>query len=75
MKQMTNEEYCLVSGMLCPYCKSKNIVGGGINNDGNVTWQQIRCNECNKRWNDIHSLVAYEECDNDGIVLSIQKHE
>jgi len=45
----------------CPYCQSDHIEGGGVSVDGDYAWQEVRCVDCNKAWEDIYKLVDVEE--------------
>ena len=50
------KQYLKNSGF-CPFCKSKDIQGEDINADGNTMSQEIRCNNCDKSWQDIYTLT------------------
>lgn len=57
---MPIDEYCYLEESCCPYCDSKDIVGGSVQIDKATAWQPITCSACGKRWNDIYTIVAYE---------------
>lgn len=40
----------------CPFCKSKNIEASHLEADGAQAWQEITCNECFSKWNDIYNI-------------------
>ncbi len=45
----------------CPFCGSIDIEGGEVDVDGVIARQQITCNGCQKKWNDIYTLTGIEE--------------
>lgn len=60
MKLMTNEEYLASEGARCPWCRSGDLEGDSIEMDGDVAWEQIRCNDCGGVYLDIYRLVGFE---------------
>lgn len=62
MIKQTDEWYVTHSGSKCPFCNSDNITSDGrVQTDDKDAWQEIRCNDCHKIWNDIYTLMGYEE--------------
>ena len=58
------EEYVKKSGSRCPYCNPTNVFAvGGIDADGPIGWQDIRCDDCLKEWVDEFRLVGMSEVD------------
>ena len=61
LTQDMKQRYIDSGGNSCLFCGSKDIVGGHIEVEGNGAFQEVTCNHCHKRWNDIHQLVDVEE--------------
>ncbi len=57
---MTKEEYVACAGQVCPLCGSDNIAAGKLDSEGREAWQEVKCNNCKARWNDIFTLTGYE---------------
>lgn len=58
---MTKEEYISIGGSKCPCCSSSNIqTDDGIQVDGGHAWQDIYCDDCDARWQDIWVLAGFE---------------
>jgi len=52
------EEYLDSGGMFCPYCDSTSVHAvGGVDVEGNVGTQLVKCNDCTRMWNDIYKLI------------------
>ena len=45
---MPIDEYCHLEEPCCPYCGSKDIVGGSVQIDKATAWQPITCSACGK---------------------------
>lgn len=57
-----NEWYIQHGGNKCPFCTSSNITSDGhTQTDDKIAWQEIKCINCNKIWNDLYKLVGFEE--------------
>lgn len=69
-KLVEDKEYLKKAGQICPFCKSHDISAGvDTHIDCTVAWNEVTCNECGKKWNDIFQLIGYEEIkeeENDG---------
>jgi len=57
--------YVESGGGKCPYCGSFNLEGQCMDADGSMSWQEIICLECHKRWNDVYKLSEIEEIEDD----------
>lgn len=57
---VTQTEYCLASGQICPVCQSVDISADGLNVDGNELIQAMSCNVCTAEWKAIYVLDRYE---------------
>lgn len=57
---MTSDEYRALEEACCPYCGSVQIEGDSVHIGRATAWQPIVCLSCEKRWNDIYTLIAYE---------------
>lgn len=55
----TNEQHVHNGGNQCPYCNSGNIEGGDIHIDFGCAWQDVTCNDCEKKWQDTYTLTGY----------------
>jgi transposase-like protein len=59
---LTEEEYIDNGGVLCPYCKSKDIEAvGPVDLDGSYGVQRVVCSECEKEWSDCYTLTGFIE--------------
>ncbi|MBU0564890.1 MAG: hypothetical protein KJ890_15480 [Gammaproteobacteria bacterium] len=58
---MTNEEYLADAGNHCPFCRSPNIQGGGIEVEAGRAWQNINCDNCGKGWQDEYELTGWTD--------------
>lgn len=58
---MTPEQYVELGGIRCPFCGSQSIDGGPFEADAGGATQEVGCNDCNKTWLDVHTLIKYEE--------------
>jgi len=57
---LTEQQHAENEGGYCPFCNDNNIVGSELNIEGGVITQDVWCNECNKEWTDIFTLVGYQ---------------
>lgn len=57
---MNNLKYVEKFGLCCPACESKNLDSGSIQAEAGVAWQNVWCNDCNAKWQDVYSLTGYE---------------
>lgn len=62
-KTMTNEEYVLESGTICPHCRSPEVTSGTMQVDGEQAWADIRCGKCGREWRDLYRLTGFEDID------------
>ena len=44
----------------CPYCKSNNISGDGIDIESDYAIQEVTCYDCGRSWRDHYKLVDVE---------------
>lgn len=58
---MTNKDYLAACGQICPFCGDHDIEGGPVDVESNFAWQDIKCNACEKTWQDIYTLTGFEE--------------
>jgi len=49
MSQMTDAEYVDKSGLVCPYCKSKDVSAGDYDVDSTSVSVDVQCHSCKKR--------------------------
>jgi hypothetical protein len=47
----------------CPFCFRSNITGDAIEVDGQGSFQEVICNDCNARWYDEYRLASIELID------------
>ena len=45
----------------CPFCGSTSIEGGFVEIVAKGAWQRVRCDDCERAWNDIYKLVDVED--------------
>ena len=58
---LSNQEYENCQGNICPVCEGSEIESmGGMEVDGGNAWQEVRCNDCDARWQDIYHLVGFD---------------
>ena len=62
-KPMTDKQYCSCKGMICPYCRSKDVSAGAIDVDADAMTQWMGCDTCEKRWLDVYKLQGWEAVD------------
>ena len=60
---ISGEEYVASGGLVCPWCKSGEIVGEDVSIEAGGAGQECGCNACGKRWWDVYKLTGYEEMD------------
>lgn len=64
-KRLSDTEYVQQGGSACPFCKSLNIEGvAGVDVEGGVALQEIRCMDCDKVWHDVYRLIGYQPIGN-----------
>jgi len=56
------DQYLSNNGAMCPFCQSDNIEGDTLQSDGDV-WQNVRCLDCGREWQDIYTLTAIDQPD------------
>ena len=39
---------------VCPTCNSNDIEGQGFEGEGEVAWQNVECNECGSKWQEVY---------------------
>lgn len=60
-KRLNDAEYVQQGGYICPFCKSPNIEGvAGVDVEGGVALQEIRCMDCDSLWHDVYRLIGYQ---------------
>ena len=48
-------------GLVCPNCGSPHINSeDGIDADGGCAWQNVYCEDCDARWQDVYTLTGYD---------------
>ena len=50
-------------GCCCPFCGNEDIVGGSVEVDAGIAWQEVTCNACDKAWRDQYSLTGFQPID------------
>ena len=45
----------------CPYCGTRDIVGGSVEINCSAAYQEVVCQVCDKRWLDLYKLFGIEE--------------
>ena len=64
-KRLSDAEYVNGGGSNCPYCGSLHIEGvAGVNVEGGMALQEIRCLDCDSAWQDIYRLIGYQPVGN-----------
>lgn len=59
-KPMTDREYCLADGVVCPFCRcGDQVEGESVDIDAGEATQSCHCNECGKSWIDCYKLTGY----------------
>lgn len=60
MRMLTNKEYVLKGGNVCPHCGLGNVESRGhIQSDERSAWQKVVCLDCKHTWEDLYSLIGY----------------
>jgi formate dehydrogenase maturation protein FdhE len=54
---MDKEQYIKTKGLTCPFCGSESIEGGFVEIDTGKALQEIACNQCRSKWQDVYELV------------------
>lgn len=71
---MTNKQYMEHKGMVCPMCSSRQVaINGELEVDGDTAWQAVTCTKCNYEWNDVWSLVGFEQPESEPQTVSLFK--
>ena len=65
MQFMTETEYVKSEGTKCPACHGANITGFSVNTGGGGASQEMSCDDCDAEWNDVYTLVGYNELELD----------
>jgi|WetSurSiteA1Bulk_404760.scaffolds.fasta_scaffold773768_1 hypothetical protein len=60
ISEQLSPEYLKSDGLLCPFCGSSYIVAGDIEFEVAEVWQDVRCNDCKKEWNEVYTLTRIE---------------
>lgn len=47
----------------CPLCGSHEITGGHVEVETGQAWQQVTCDRCGARWNEIYNIAGVELLD------------
>lgn len=66
LTQEQKTEYMQTGAQHCPVCKSLDISGGFVEVAGMEAWQEVSCNECDARWQDVYKLAFVETQDEFG---------
>jgi transposase-like protein len=57
---LTDAAYVKKGGSCCPWCRSTNISGEGVDvHEGGAT-QECTCEDCNASWYDHYTLQGYQ---------------
>jgi transcription initiation factor TFIIIB Brf1 subunit/transcription initiation factor TFIIB len=59
MTPITEAEYIVNSGAICPACKSNNISSDYLEADGPSATAEVMCHECGATWYDNYKLVGF----------------
>jgi C4-type Zn-finger protein len=57
---ISQRDYVKDGGNHCPVCGGDNISASETNYSGSIMWQEVRCVDCEARWNDLYELRSYE---------------
>ena len=58
---MSKEVYVKNQGLQCPNCGSPHInTEDHIQADSGCAWQQVYCEDCDAKWQDVYTLVGYD---------------
>lgn len=55
------EKYFDAEGTTCPFCEFDQIEGGSISVEGNNTFQDMSCLNCQKKWRDVWARHSFYE--------------
>jgi transposase-like protein len=51
------KKYLELSGCVCPFCDSNDLLCDNVEFDGSVGFQRVKCNNCKKAWTDTLTLT------------------
>ena len=63
-KPMSDAEYVMRCGQVCPFCGSEDIsTVAPMEYDYDAAWQEVQCAnpECEGTWRDLYKLTGYED--------------
>ena len=61
---LTNAEFVSHAGTRCPACVSEDIrTTDNVQIDDGSAWQDVECIDCHAEWQDVYSLVGYDNLD------------
>lgn len=58
-KPLTDAQYVKKGGNCCPFCRSTNIEGDGVDVKEGGSSQEVTCQNCNASWYDEYNLTGY----------------
>lgn len=62
LSEQQKKNYIDIRGSSCPYCGSTSIEGTGVTDfDASYAWNEIRCLDCNKTWEDRYIFQGITE--------------
>lgn len=61
MEEERVKKYLMSSGLLCPYCGSKNLDAGPPNCGDYLIYRFVNCLDCNKEWTENYTLTGIED--------------
>lgn len=47
----------------CPYCGHDQVEGDHVQIESGEAWQQVSCDDCDRRWYEIYTLTRIGEID------------
>lgn len=56
---LTDAQYIKKGGGCCPFCRSTNIDGEGVDVGESSASQECTCHDCNASWYDLYNLDGY----------------
>lgn len=57
---MPSKLYAMRGGSVCPACRCEDVnADGQVQMDGQTGTQEISCNKCSARWEDVVQLTGY----------------
>ena len=57
-KPLTSKQYIKQGAGMCPFCKSGDISGDGVEVNETEAYQKVYCCGCGAVWQDIYKLAA-----------------